>query len=113
METGPFLDSLRDAGPEREKKLEEHRKVAREKLARNMKDVLRDDQRHRLRQLELQQEGSFALGREDVRKELKVTPEQMKKFADIVQDLQKSVEPLFKEAQAGGNQDEIRPKVAR
>ena len=113
METGPFLDSLRDAGPEREKKLEEHRKGAREKLARNLKDVLRDDQRHRLRQLELQQEGGFALGREDVRKELKVTPEQMKKFAAIVQSLQKSVEPLIKEAQAGGNQDEIRLKVER
>ena len=32
METGPFLDSLTETGPEREKKLDEHRKNAREKL---------------------------------------------------------------------------------
>jgi len=111
METGPFLDSLRDAGPEREKKLEEHRKGAREKLARNLKDVLRDDQRHRLRQLELQQEGGFALGREDVRKELNVTEEQLKQFMAISQGLQRQVEALVKQAQAGGNPEEIRPKI--
>jgi hypothetical protein len=113
METGPFLESLAASGPEREKKLEEHRTKAREKLDRNLKDVLRPDQRDRLRHVTLQQEGGFALGREDVRKELKITPEQMKKFMAITRELQARVEPLVKEAQSGGNLEEIRPKIER
>ena len=111
METGPFLDSLKEGGPDREKKLEEHRKNAREKLAKELKEVLKPEQLKRLRQVTLQQEGSFALGQEDIRKELKITQEQMMKFVAITQDLQKSVEPLVKQAQSGGNPEEIRPKV--
>jgi hypothetical protein len=113
METGPFLDSLTETGPGRDKKLEEHRKTAREKLAGQLKDVLRPEQRDRLRQLTLRQEGSFALGREDVRKELGITQEQMKKFVAITSDLQTSVQALVKEAQSGGNPEEIRPKIER
>lgn len=111
METGPFLDSLAAEGPGREKKLEEHRKNAREKLARNLKDVLRPEQWDRLRQVTLQQEGGLALGREEVRKELKITQDQMKQFMAISQDLQKQVEALVKQVQAGGNPAEIRPKI--
>jgi hypothetical protein len=111
MQTGPFLEALPEAGPERDKKLAEHRKDAREKLAKNLNDVLRPDQLHRLRQVTLQQEGSFALGQDDVRKELKITAEQLKRFVAITQDLQRQVEALVKQAQAGGNPDEIRPKV--
>jgi hypothetical protein len=112
METGPFLESLKDApAPEREEKLNDHRKVALEKLVKDEKDVLQPDQLKRLRQLTLQQEGGFALGHDEVRKELKITPEQMMKFSAIVQDLQKSVERLIKEAQSGGKPEELRPKV--
>src|SRR5271165_6539982 len=49
METGPFLDSLKDAGEEREKKLNEHRKQAHEKLAKVLKEILKPEQRKRLR----------------------------------------------------------------
>jgi Mg2+ and Co2+ transporter CorA len=111
METGPFLESLKEAGPEREKKLDEHRKAAREKLAKQLKELLQPEQLKRLRQVTLQQEGAFALGQEDVRKELKITQDQMMKFMAVVQDLQKSVQALVKEAQSGGNPEEIRPKV--
>ncbi len=111
METGPFLDSLKDAGQEREKKLNEHRKTALEKLAKHLKEVLQPGQLKRLRQVTLQQEGNFALGQEDVRKELEITQEQVKKFMDVVQELHKHVDPLIKEAQSGGNPEEIRPKV--
>ena len=68
METGPFLDSLPETGQEREKKLNEHRKHAQEKLANDLKEVLQPGQLQRLRQVTLQQEGSFALGQDDVRK---------------------------------------------
>ncbi len=112
METGPFLDSLKDeTGPDREKKLEEHRKNAREKLAKQLRDLLEGEQLKRLRQVTLQIEGAFALGQDEVRKELKITQEQMMKFKAIVQELQKKVEPLMKEAHAGGNPEEIRPKI--
>jgi hypothetical protein len=111
METGPFLDSLKEGGPEREKKLNEHRKEALEKLAKQLKEVLQPEQLKRARQIALQQEGNFALGQEEVRNELKITQEQMKKFASVVQELQKKVEPLVKEAQSGGNAEDIRPKI--
>jgi hypothetical protein len=113
METGPFLDALTETGPEREKKLNEHRKHAKEKLDKLLKEVLQPGQRNRLRQVTLQQEGGFALGQEDVRKELKISQQQMMKFMAIVQDLQKNVEALIKEAQAGGNPEEIRPKIEK
>jgi hypothetical protein len=111
METGPFLESLNDAGPEREKQLNEHRKTAREKLAKCLMDVLEPGQRKRLRQLTLQQEGGFALGQDDVRKELKITEEQMKEFMGIVQDLQRKIEDVVKVARSGGNPQELRAKV--
>ena len=31
----------------------------------------------------------------------------------VVQDMQKKIEPLIKEAQSGGNPEEIRPKVMK
>jgi hypothetical protein len=113
METGPFLDSLAETGPEREKKLNEHRKNALEKLAKHLKEVLQPDQRKRLRQVTLQQEGGFALGQDDIRKALEITPEQLKKFMAMTHELQTSVERVVKEAQSGGNPEEIRPKIER
>jgi hypothetical protein len=111
METGPFLESLPETGAERETKLKEHRKNAQEKLAKDLNELLQPAQRNRLRQLTLQREGNFALGQEDVKKELKITQEQMMKFKAVVEDLQSKVQPLIKEAQSGGNLEEIRPKV--
>jgi hypothetical protein len=111
METGPFLDSLAETGPEREKKLNEHRKNALEKLAKHLKEVLQPDQLKRLRQVTLQQEGGFALGQDEVQKDLKVSQEQLKKFTAIVLELQKNVESRVKEAQSGGKPEEIRPKI--
>ena len=111
METGPFLDSLDKEGPEREKKLEEHRKHALEKLVKHLDEVLEPGQRKRCRQVTWQQEGAFALGQEDVRKELKITQEQLEKFMGIVHELQNKVASLVKQVQSGGNPEEIRPKI--
>jgi hypothetical protein len=113
METGPFLDALTDTDPEREKKLTEHRKNALDKLAKQLKEVLQPHQRNRLRQLTLQQEGGFALGQDDVRKELKFTPDQVKKFGAMTHSLQTSIEALIKAAQAAGNPEGLQPKIER
>jgi hypothetical protein len=111
METGPFLDSLTETGQEREKKLNDHRKTAHEKLAKQLKETLQPGQLTRLRQVTLQHEGGFALGQDDVQKELKITQEQLKKFSAVVHELQKNIEHLVKEAQSGGKPEELRPKI--
>ena len=107
------LDGLN--GQEREKKLQAFRQKAQKKLAAVLKEALKEDQSKRLRQLELQQEGALALwhGAPEIGKELKITDEQRKQFMAIVQELQKKVGPLIKEAQSGGNPEEIRPKVMK
>jgi len=112
-ETGPFLNSWPEAREEREQKLNEHRKNAREKLAKHVNEVLQPGQLTRLRQVTLQQEGGFALGQEDVRKDLKISEEQLQKIMAIMQELQKKVEALIKEAQSGVNAEQIGPNIEK
>jgi hypothetical protein len=99
---------------EREKELKAFRQKEQEKLAVVLKDTLKAEQSKRLRQLLLQQEGSLALWESpDVGAALKITDEQRKQFMAIVLEMQKKVEPLVKEAQKGGNAEEIRPKIMK
>ena len=108
-----FFQKLEGAGPEeREKELGGYRRKARENLAAFLKETLKEDQLKRLRQLELQQEGAFALGGE-AGKELKITDDQRRRFMGVVQEMQKKIEPMIKETQSGGNPEEIRPKVMK
>ena len=111
-----FFENLKDLkGEEREKELKAYRPKAQEKLAAFLKETLKDDQRKRLGQLELQREGAFALWHGDVEigKALQITDEQRKQFMAVVQDMQKKIEPLIKEAQSGGKPEEIRPKMMK
>jgi hypothetical protein len=111
-----FFQSLEGQnGEEREKQLQAFRKKAHEKLTTVLKATLKEDQSKRLHQLALQQEGALALfhGEPAIAKDLKITGKQRKQFMSIVQELQKKVEPLIKEAQSGGNPEEIRPKVMK
>ncbi len=114
QEAGPFFENLPNVKPpeEREKKLAAFRQKAREKLNTFLKETLKEDQRKRLRQIELQQEGPFVLGGE-IGKELKITDAQRKQFMAVAQELQKKIEPLIKEAQSGGKPEEIRPRMMK
>jgi hypothetical protein len=113
-DTKKVFEKIKDLKPEeREKELQSHRQKAREKLAPLLKETLKAEQLKRLRQLELRQEGSFALGRPEIVKELKITDEQRKQFMGLVQEMQEKIAPLIKEAQSGGNPEEIRPKVMK
>jgi hypothetical protein len=112
-ESGPFFDSLTETGEEREKKVNEHRKIAQEKLTKFLKEVLKSEQLKRLREVTLQQEGGLALTQERVQAELRITQEQLKKFMAIMQELTKKIQPLIKEALSGGNPQEIRPKILK
>jgi hypothetical protein len=108
-----FFQKLEGVGPEeREKELGEYRRKAGENLVAFLKETLKEDQLKRLRQLELQQQGAFALGGE-TGKELKLTDDQRRRFMGVVQEMQKKIEPMIKEAQSGGNPEEIRPKVMK
>jgi hypothetical protein len=112
LETKKVFEKIKDLKPEeREKEMQSYREKAREKLSVVLKEALKAEQLKRLQQLELQQQGSFALGRPEIRKELRITDEQVKQFMGVVQEMQKKIEPLMKEAQSGGNPEEIRPKV--
>jgi hypothetical protein len=109
-----FFQKLDDRKPEeREQELSSYRQGAQEKLATFLNETLKDGQLKRLRQLELQQQGPFALGQPDVAQELKITDEQRNQFVMVVQEMQTKIEPLIKEAQSGGNPEEIRPRVMK
>jgi hypothetical protein len=107
------LDGLKRQ--EREKELGAYRPKAQKKLAAVLKETLKEDQRKRLRQLELQQEGPFALhhGDVEIRKDLKITDEQRKQFMAVIQEMQKKIAPLLKEVDSGGDPQEIWPKLMK
>jgi hypothetical protein len=114
QETKKVFDKIADLKPqEGEKEMQSHRQKSHDKLAALLKETLKTKQLKRLQQLELQQQGSFGLGRPEIVKELKITVEQRKQFMGIVQEMQKKIEPLIKEAQSGGNPQEIRPKMMK
>jgi hypothetical protein len=114
QQTKKVFDKIADLKPEqREKEMQSHRQKSHEKLAALLKEALKAEQLERLRQLELQQQGPFALGRPELVKELKITVEQRKQFMGVFQEMQRKIEPLMKEAQAGGNPEEIRPRVMK
>lgn len=114
QETKKVFDKIADLKPqEREKEMRSHRQKYHEQLTAFLKDTLKAEQLKRLQQLELQQQGPFALGRPEIRKELKITDKQMEKIIGVIQEMQKNIEPLMKEAQSGGNPEEIRPKAMK
>jgi hypothetical protein len=110
-----FFQSLEGLpSEEREKKVQEFRQKSQETLLDVLKKTLEANQMKRLHQIGLQQEGVFAAFHSpDVAKELQITDEQRKQFMDILQELMKKVEPLIKEAQSGGDPQQIRPKVMK
>lgn len=99
--------------PEREKKHQEFRQEAHKVFSAFLAEVLNADQQKRLRQIVLQQEGLFALGNPEVAGELKLSDEQKRQFAAIIQETQKRFEALQQKAQASGNPEEVQKGAAR
>ncbi len=113
QETADLHEKVKDLEPaEREKRMQEHRRKCDEKLSALVNDVLDARQRDRLFQVQLQCAGVFALlGEHPLFQKLKITKRQRERFVEVVQAMQRKIEPLAKEAQAGGNPEEIRAKV--
>jgi hypothetical protein len=109
-----FFQNLQVAKPE-ERQKEHHAYVqkSQEKLTAFLEGTLKEEQFKRLRQVILQREGLFALGNAEIIKELEITDKQRQRFVEVVQEMQQKIEPLLKEAQKGGNPEEIRPKVMK
>ena len=107
-----FFEKIKGLKPEeRKKELGAYRRQAQEKLAAVLKETLNEDQRKRLRQLELQKEGLFGNG--EALNDLRITEEQRKQFMAEVQQTEKKIAPLMAEVQKCGKPDEIRPKVMK
>jgi hypothetical protein len=110
-----FFQRLGDKEPEeRERELHAYREKAQENLTAFLQGLLQEEQLKRLRQVMLQRDRLFALlGNPEVAKELEITDQQRRQFAEVAQEFQKKFEPLMKEAQKGGKPEEIRPKMMK
>ena len=108
----PFFQKLDDgAAADRDKDSAAYRQRAQEKLVAFLQGALQRGQLQRLEQLELQQQGLFALLNPDIAAKLEVTADQRRQFMAVIQSLQDKVQPLVKQAQAGANPGEIAPKI--
>jgi hypothetical protein len=114
QETKKVFEKLKDmkAG-ERGRELQSHRQKSYEKLETFLKETLKADQLKRFQQLKLQYDTPTIMLQPEIVKELTITDDQRKQFMGLVKDMQKEIEPLMKEAQSGGNPQEIRPKVIK
>jgi hypothetical protein len=115
QDTMQLFQKLADKEPEeREKELHAYREKAQENLTAFLQGLLQEEQFKRLRQVMLQRDRLFALlGNAEVAKELEITDKQRQQFAEVAQEFQKKFEPLMKEAQKGGNPQEIGPKIRK
>lgn len=116
QEYGQFFDSIHGLGKdEHEKKLQAFRKKAQQELSTVLQGTLKENQAKRLQQLEMRQMGVMVLfpSESPFAKDMNITDDQRKQFMQIVQEMQKRIEPLVKEAQSGDDPEEIRPKVMK
>src|SRR4029077_6881521 len=108
------FEKAQDLKPEdRPKTVGEYQHKADQKLEAFLKENLKEDQLKRLRQLIYHQEGLFAIGHPELAKQLNITDDQRKQFMTVIQDLQKKMEPIVKQAQEGRDPQEIGPKIMK
>ena len=98
---------------ERERELHSHRQKAQANLTLLLKDTLTAMQQARMRQVELQQEGLFALRHMNIALELKITNDQRQQFMALLQKMQTEIGNLVNDPQSQANPNEIHPKVMK
>jgi Spy/CpxP family protein refolding chaperone len=107
---GETLEKLKGMkGGEREKALQ----PSYEKLEAFLKENLTADQLKRFGQLKLQYDTPSVMLRPEIGKQLDITDEQRSQFMGLIQNMQKEIGPLIKEAKSGGNAQEILAKVTK
>ena len=104
-----FLQRIEGLKPEeQEREIRAYRPMAHDRLAAVVRETLSEDQRTRLRQIELQRDQLFG---GEIWRELHVTDEQQKQFMVLIQKTQNQIKTLMEEIEKGGNPEEIRTKV--
>ena len=96
-------------GGEREKVMQ----PSYERLEAFLKATFTADQMKRFEQLKLQYDTPSIMLRPEIVTKLNITDEQRQKFMVVIQDMQKDIGPLLKEAKSGGNPQEILLKVTK
>ena len=114
QETMKGFEKIKDLKPDREKAMQAQRRKSHDKLSKALKGILNARQQERLGQLQLQQEGPFALlGENKAFARLKITREQRKQLMEVVQQMQKKIQPLLRKIGEGGSPEEVRPRVVK
>ncbi len=99
---------------ERERELHIHRQQSAEELSADLAVILNAEQRSRLFQLQLQQEGAFALlSQNEAFLKLSITDQQREAFMAVVQSMHVTIEPLIKDAELRGRPEDVGSKVMR
>ena len=98
---------------EREQAMQSLRQKSFEKLESFLKETLTAEQLNRFQQLKLQYDMPHIMLQPEIGKELNITDEQRQQFMSLIQEMQKVILPLMKEAKTGGNPQEILAKVTK
>lgn len=98
--------------PARHRQLQKHRTEADSRLRKQLSLVLTETQQVRLRQIQRQHQGLFALSEPTVATRLGLTNEQRRKFMGIVQEMQRQIQSLQRESRSSRNQQSIQKKAA-
>lgn len=106
------FQGLQDLAPEeRQAKVQEVMKEVNAGVEKDLKDILKEDQFKRYRQISLQAMGAGAFNDEEVVKTLELTDDQKAKVKEILDGAQKERQTLMEEARQGGNPQEAFGKM--
>ncbi len=92
-------------------RIQEYRPTADRRLRNVLQQLLTPAQQGRLWEIELQQQGAFALGDPRVGTALGLTPEQRQQFQEIMRRLQQQMEAFQSQAMATGNPGALRQRM--
>lgn len=109
-----LMQQLQQQAPRaRQRKLQQYRTEANARLQKQLTAILTENQRTRLRQIELRQQGLFAIAEPAVAEKLGVTTEQRRKFAEIMQEMQRQIQSLQRDAQSSRNPRALQKAVGK
>lgn len=100
-----------DKPQQRGQRLGQHRRQAAKRLKEQLQGVLTEPQQQRLRQIELQHQGLFSLSDPSVQKKMSLTQQQRKKYAGIVQQMQRTIQSIQQKARDGGDPRQIQQQA--
>ncbi len=106
------FQGFQDLAPEeRQTKAQEVMKEVNAGVEKEIKEILKEDQFKRYRQISLQAMGAGAFADEEVAKKLQLTDDQKAKVKEILDGAQKERNTLMEEARQGGNPQETFGKM--